>query len=1260
MSLLLLFGPAGTAAPAGAPTLTARIDWENGGTFDSGIDSCAGRVLGGSWRRGRSADFNTDATGSASLILDNFDDRYTPDRNWCDNPSFESGVTGWSTTAIASLTAAATSIAQVTDSAPSAGTKAGEAVLTATLNSGVTYPIPYAFRAGVTYAVSVHLKSTAGALTVRAGLASSGTPADLASSGTDITTSWAAYTFAWTPTADRTDAVFFLRTTTAAAATVRIDAVQVNPVVGYGSAVQALGPAAHWRLDELSGTVAADSSGHGFNGTYVNTPTLGGEPLTTGGGRAVALNGTDEHVSVPSAAGLNMGLGSFTVIQWVRFPTGSSQLRWSAGKGLPYGNGGPGWAIAHWTTADPVAMAFYISDGTTGLQGTPGVTVARGAIAMVAWVVDRSAGTVTSYLNGSPSTPVALPDGFGSVSTTESLLIGSGNGPHNQTPGDFDEHSLFDRALPAAEIAALYAAGTMSAAANAYLEAPTKGQLVPGRPVHIYSTYSAADYPEFFGYIERLTPQPGNQTVDVTCYDVLRRMQDEIAVSEFTQWTRSIRDCRRHILDEFERGSYNLIANPAFVADTKGWYPSASVTLTRITTDGPAGETTCAEVTGGAAWNDVVQTISLANRFPTGQITRTSFYARSISGSTTLTIRQSTGTGVIDSTFTLTSAWQRFSFVQALAASAYSIGTPAFYISMIAATGQTYRIGALMLTRGPQLHPYSRTGIGRAANLAESADFDRIAFAWQNAFRNHVGNPSFETDTSGWSVAGDAFVTAATSITRSTTYAKYGTACAAVAVTAAAQGVFYAITGTFKTGRVYQISAWCAPPVGLDGSKPTLGIGSQGTPTDKAEVLGPAYGAVPGVFVKLSTNWTPSADRTDAHVYIKPVNISTSATFYVDAVLVTELDYSPTYFDTGPSSGAHLAATSLALATVDSRTVYAITCPATAGAGAAYQISFAAKTRFVGGVQYYLGLDVRAAAACSVKIGLHINTGDGTFEEATTTVAATTAWQRATLNFTPTRTYTTGADDETAISADSFLTVVANDATAPTIYIDHVRLAAESVAAPFYAASAIMPGATESGSSVAAAWQGTGTVASMLAEINRLVGSTHYIAPTMAAPWYEYRVIDIATRNAATSAETISEDMEDLSGLEIGSGAFVNTQGYQIGSADAIYVSDDVSVGLYGPQLGTLLSGTLYANDTLPSLVAADITTRYAFPRTRPTMRSHNRWPSQLQRQLGDVVTVTLSRQRVYAQPYSILALETSVTRSGQDWVTTYILEELA
>lgn len=41
-------------------------------------------------------------------------------------------------------------------------------------------------------------------------------------------------------------------------------------------AILALGPIAYWPLDETSGTTATDISGNGRNGTYVNSPTLGG------------------------------------------------------------------------------------------------------------------------------------------------------------------------------------------------------------------------------------------------------------------------------------------------------------------------------------------------------------------------------------------------------------------------------------------------------------------------------------------------------------------------------------------------------------------------------------------------------------------------------------------------------------------------------------------------------------------------------------------------------------------------------------------------------------------------------------------------------------------------------------------------------------------------------------------------------------------------------------------------------------------------
>jgi len=995
------------------PTLTTRIDWAGDGAFTQAIDDVSVYVDGDALHRvtrGRSADRSGDATGAASFVLYNADDRYTPDRNWCDNPSFEAGVAGWSTLAIASLVAAATSITQVTDNAPAAGTKAGEAVLTATLNSGVTYAIPYKFRSGIAYAVSVYLKSMSGALTVRAGLASSGTPADIASSGADITTSWAAYTFTWTPSADRTDAVFFVRTTAAAAATVRIDAVQVNP-----------------------GTVA-----------------------------------------------------------------------------------------------------------------------------------------------------------------------------------------------------------------NPYLEAPTKGQLVPGRPVHTYATHSATDYPQFYGYIERITPRPGDKTVEITCYDPLRRMQDETVATAFVPWTRSVRDCRRQALEEYERGSYNLVSNPAFVTDTAGWQASGGAMITRVAAGGPTVETTCAELVGQG---HVMQRVALASRFPTGYIYRLSFYAKSISGSTTLSGYAAWGATYILPTFTITGDWVRYSFTftPTINCDAWAgFVTSDLWVGLFLAASQTVRVAAINLTRGPQLHPYSRVGVGRAPNLAESGDFDLIAYGWGNGFTNLVTNGSFETDTAGWSVAANAFHTVSTSITRYNTSPKYGGWCSYVDNPGTAgSGTHFAITGTFVAGRGYRATGWARV-----GSILAIGIGSNGTPADFAQ--GANTNCAAG-WTRLTVNWTPSANRTDAHLYFKAAN---GNDYYLDGAMVAELELDDDWFATGPHAGLS-AATSLTVTTNGDRTVYAIACPATVGAGASYVLEDA-KVRLVGGVQYYLGLDIKGSGSCSARVGWAINKGDGTFEEGYGTVAVTTDWQRAVVEFTPTATF---LDISGLYPADGYLSVWANDTTASTLYIDRVRLAAEAAAADFMPSQWVLPTGTEPAYAVSASWQGWGSVASVLSGINALVGSNHYIAPTMAAPWYEYRVVDIAARNAATSAETYDNE-GDLNGTEITPAAFVNTQGYQIGSAMPEYVSDEASVGLYGPQLGSTLAGSLYADATLPAAVAAGIVARYRFPRTCPTMVVSNRFPSQLQRSLDEMVTVNHVRLGIRGGKYLISRLTTWLTEGGTIWTTSYDLEE--
>ena len=82
---------------------------------------------------------------------------------------------------------------------------------------------------------------------------------------------------------------------------------------GYRDAVLADAPLAYWRLGESGGATAADSSGNGRIGTYVNAPTLGSPGLLpSDADTSVTFNGVDEHVSVQDAPVWNL-TGDLTV-----------------------------------------------------------------------------------------------------------------------------------------------------------------------------------------------------------------------------------------------------------------------------------------------------------------------------------------------------------------------------------------------------------------------------------------------------------------------------------------------------------------------------------------------------------------------------------------------------------------------------------------------------------------------------------------------------------------------------------------------------------------------------------------------------------------------------------------------------------------------------------------------------------------------------------------------------------------------------------
>jgi len=995
------------------PTVTVRVDWANDGAFTQAIDDVSSRVRseGLTWTRGRNADFSGEATGAASFTLRNDDDRFTPDRNWCDNPSFEADTAGWSTAA-SIVTAASTSITQVTDNAGQGGTKAGEAVLTAVSSSGVTLPIPYTFRSGVTYSVRVWLKSVSGNLNVDSGIGSLA-DSDWGYSTGAITTSWASKSFTWTPAADRAGATLWVRTTTAAAATLRIDAIQINP----------------------------------------------------------------------------------------------------------------------------------------------------------------------------------------------------------------------------------------GASANTYLEAPTKGQLIPGRPVHIYATYSATDYPQFYGYIERLTPDPRARTVTITCYDLLRRLGEVEVVVPATAITRWNRDYRTEALGDFERGSHNLVSNPDFATNTAGWGTNGT-SFSRVTgeTGLPSGLTTAGEYICTSSTQLLYHDVRMAPIIPTGVTYRLSAYMRVPSGSSSwkLTLQQIyLATQERDRIVNLTTTWQRVTLTfKTNETTSASSNVFRAIVKSVAGGGGTVRIGAVSLTRGPELHAYSGVGTGRWPNWVGNAGM-ATASGWLPAFMNRCLNADFESDASGWTGTADWTSVGSLSVARSTTYAYLGSASLQATHSGASQyeGAKYEVTGTFKAGVQYQAYAFVRSSTGTVAVR--LCVGDYATDWTQYNANATTTWAQVGV------TWTPAADRTSVAVGF--CFSTASAVTYWDGVYLAEAGTG--WSLTGPGGGAMPATTCLQSSSAHlfgPNSMEAVTS-AVAPCGIYYDFAVL-EPYFVAGRSYTASVWLYCATgSLPYRVGVGSNNlTDGTWDDASTTgTASTGTWTKVSATWTP-------ATDHSSLAGRSVLFVYQTDATARAFYVAGPRCIPGSTADDFEMTQWDL-GVEDDIWSATGAFSGSGL--SVLGEINALSLTRHWISATMASPWYAYTTR--GRTEVAASAETYNDDVADMSAAEIDRNSIVNTVGltHLLGIE---YYSDPASVATYGVRSGRPLNGATVWSDAWPyaDTLGAALVARYKDPRARPTITVVNRFPSLLQRQPDDLVTVNLARLRIAGGKYLIQSMTTTVSAGGLVWRTTYQLEE--
>jgi hypothetical protein len=210
--------------------------------------------------------------------------------------------------------------------------------------------------------------------------------------------------------------------------------------------------AAYWRLDEASGTSAADLGPNGLTLTYTNTPTLGTTGLLDGDSNpCVDFNGSNEYALGALHASLQGG-SAVSLECWVNID--------SAGNRCAAGLFGSATEKGSWINlSNP--FAFYMSnDGTAQHAATAVTATVTGTRYHIVGTYDGADSKI--YVNGVLEATNSTPTGaIRTVVTANSFAIGRLGALNSDfADGRIDEVAVYNRALSVSEIAAHYLMGT--------------------------------------------------------------------------------------------------------------------------------------------------------------------------------------------------------------------------------------------------------------------------------------------------------------------------------------------------------------------------------------------------------------------------------------------------------------------------------------------------------------------------------------------------------------------------------------------------------------------------------------------------------------------------------------------------------------------------------------------------------------------------------------------------------------------------------
>jgi hypothetical protein len=223
----------------------------------------------------------------------------------------------------------------------------------------------------------------------------------------------------------------------------------VDSISGYQGILQAQSPVGYWKLDELSGTTAADSSGNNHPGTYTGVTLNQSGPIPSSN-QAVSFPGPTSYVTVLDNSSIDITNTGLSISLWV-YPTSNTNYQGMVAKGNGTGGGYPYLFALNSGTLNP---SLYM----TGINGTWANSMTT-PLTLNAWnhvtVTYDGVSSLKYYLNGSPAGSYTV--GAGPIlNTNRPLEIGTMIDNGYPFHGKLDEVAIFNRELTSTDVSSIY------------------------------------------------------------------------------------------------------------------------------------------------------------------------------------------------------------------------------------------------------------------------------------------------------------------------------------------------------------------------------------------------------------------------------------------------------------------------------------------------------------------------------------------------------------------------------------------------------------------------------------------------------------------------------------------------------------------------------------------------------------------------------------------------------------------------------------